>query len=70
MLCQQNLISQHKYMMTQQKYAVSVACSTTYFDPTLIDCLSCVDFDRHLVSVSSSGTHYGCCAYIIDLTQY
>jgi len=53
------------------KYAVSnnvsLSRSTTYFDPTLTDCLSCVDFDRHLVSVSSSGAHFDCCAYIIDL---
>jgi len=70
-LCQQNLISPHKYLvMTQQKYAVSVSRSTTYFDPTLTDCLSCVDYDRHLVSVSSSGKQFGRCVSIIDLTQY
>ena len=49
---------------------VLLSRSTTYFDPMLTDCLSCVDFDRHLVSVSSSGAHFGCCAYITDLTQY
>jgi len=49
---------------------VLLSRSTMYFDPTLTDCLSCVEFDRHLVSVSSSGAHFNCCAYIIDLTQH
>jgi len=44
--------------------------STTYFDPTPTACLSCVDFERHVVSVGSgSGAHFDRCAYIIDLTR-
>ena len=62
------------YMLTQHiccvSNNVSLSRSTTYFVTTLADCLSCVDFDRHLVSVSSSGAHFNCCAYIIDLTQH
>ena len=40
---------------------VSLSRSTTYFDPTLTDCLSCVDFDRHLVSVSRAVSAKTCC---------
>jgi len=73
-LYQQNFLSQQKALvMTHDICCVSnnvlLSRSTTYFDPTLTYCLSCVDFDRHLVSVSSSGAHFDCCAYIIDLTQ-
>jgi len=74
-LCQQNLLSQQKALVMTQHICcisnnVSLSRSTTYFDPTLADCLSCVDFDRHLFSVSSSGAHFDCCPYITDLTQY
>ena len=39
--------------------------------PDANDCLSRVDFERHLVFIcSGNGAHFDRCAYIIDLTQY
>jgi len=47
-----------------------MSCAT-YFDPTPTDCLSRVDFDRHLVFIcSGNGADFNRCAYLIDLTQY
>jgi len=47
-----------------------MSCAT-YFDPTPTDCLSRVDFDRHLIFIcSGNGAHFDRYAYIIDLTQY
>jgi len=47
-----------------------MSCAT-HFDPTTTDCLSRVDFDRHLVFNSSgNGAHFDRCAYIIDLAQH
>ena len=57
------------YMLCQQQCVVISIDDVLWPDADRL--LSCLDFDRHLVSVGSGGgAHFDRCAYIIDLTQY
>jgi len=55
----ENLLSQQYLLNCDVLFSYLDRRSTTHFHPTSTDCLLCVDFERHLASVSSGrGAHF------------